>query len=111
MTVSSNNAASTEFSSSSHQWDTVQVKSRGMNSDLDVFESKYVTEGEELKTNLSANSYDIYRYVILCAVEGTDNAKRFVITVSQTFKLIYASGGCYNLAMLPGAHHQKRIRV
>jgi hypothetical protein len=71
----SNNTVQTEFYSNSDQCDIVQAKSCGMESDPGVFvESKYVNEGEEPSPTFSTSSDDIYRYVNLCAVKGTNYA-------------------------------------
>lgn len=75
MMEASNNTVYTGFYSNSDQGDVVQAKSCGMESDSGVFvESKCVNEGEEPGPTLSTSSDDVYRYVNLCAVKGTNYA-------------------------------------
>jgi hypothetical protein len=73
LVMEASNTKVSGFYSNSDQCDIVQEKPCGLESDPDVsIESKYVNEGEEPSPSFSTSSDDIYRYVNLYAVKGTN---------------------------------------
>jgi hypothetical protein len=100
MVKASNNMVYTAYCSNSDHCDIVQAKSCGMESDPGVIvESKYVNESEEPSPTFSSSD-DIYRYAILCAING----KNYIL--NQAFFLTYfLPGEYYIMYMWPRSHH------
>jgi hypothetical protein len=107
MVEASNKTVYTEYYSYSDHCDIVQAKSCGMESDPSVIvESKYVNEGEEPSPSFSSSD-DIYRYVNLCAVKGTN----YTMNQAFFFKLMFFQVNIVICTCGPGPIIRGRMKI